>query len=174
MVFHSLPKATQVSQVSPWLPTWAVWFQIQMFHCSHLIAPHVWMDFFLSDLSIICMTLIVDIFQFMQTHQWHLVLWSSHYSLITDLQKSLFFPLYHFSGDLFLNILASVRRGKDQDSKRGHSCSCRMPAASLSHATKAYLSFADDKEGVSSCTLSDNIFPIFIVGLKYRNNTRNN
>lgn len=38
----------------------------------------------------------------------------------------------------------------------------------LSCATRAYLSFADDKERVPSCTLSDDIFPIFIVGLKIK------
>jgi hypothetical protein len=43
----------------------------------------------------------------------------------------------------------------------------------LSCVTKTYLSFANDKEGVSSCTLPDDIFPIFIVGLKNRKRTEN-
>jgi hypothetical protein len=34
---------------------------------------------------------------------------------------------------------------------------------------QAYLPFTDDEEGVSSCTLPDDIFSIFIVGLKNRN-----
>lgn len=42
--------------------------------------------------------------------------------------------------------------------------------AFLKCAAHAYLPFADDEEGVSSCSLPDDIFSIFIVCLKGRNN----
>lgn len=67
-----------------------------------------------------------------------------------------------FLTSYFWKLNSQIKKGAThatQDSKH----------AFLQYAAQTYLSFADDEEGVSSCTLPDDIFSIFIVGLKNSN-----
>ena len=122
-------------------------------------------------------------FPFMQTYQWHLASWLLYHrtqAVCWSSKLYFFFLLPHFQEIHTQRFLYQFQKRKNlKQLNTLHMCSSTgcwwtpgPPCASLSHATRAYLSFADDKEGVPSCTLPDDIFPIFIVGLKNRNRNR--
>ena len=123
--------------------------------------------------------LIMEIFPFMQTCQWYLESWLYYSTWTFYWASSYTFSSFCIIFGKFMLKHSSFGFWKWKNWYSPGPCVCcrdhcgpQPPPASLSCPSRAYLSFADYKERVPSCTLPDDIFPIFIVRLKNRNSSR--